>query len=71
MRKIGRISLDRCKSLLDNGNGKYSMAEIEKLRDFLYFIARIDIQLFYKKMQDKAEQKSIQIDDDLEYGQAS
>ena len=47
------------------------MAEIEKLRDFLYFIARIDIQLFYKKMQNKAEQKSIQIDNDLEYGQAS
>ena len=71
MRKTGRISLDRCKSLLDKGNRKYSMAEIEKLRDFLYFIARIDIQLFYKKMQNKAEQKSIQIDNDLEYGQAS
>ncbi|NQY09053.1 MAG: hypothetical protein HRT71_05990 [Flavobacteriales bacterium] len=71
MKKIGKISLDRCKALLDKGRRKYSMEEIKKLRDFLYFIARIDIQLFYKKMQDKIGQESIQLDDDIDYGQAS
>ena len=57
--------------MFDKGNRKYSMEETEKLRDFLYFITRIDIQLFYKKMQNKVEQKSIQLDNDLKYGQAS
>ncbi|NQY68279.1 MAG: hypothetical protein HRT72_11250 [Flavobacteriales bacterium] len=71
MKKIGKISLDRCKSLLNRGSDNYSLEELRKIRDFLYFIARIDIQLFYKKMQNKVEQKSIQIDNDIEYGQAS
>ena len=41
-----KLSLNKCKAILEKGGKKYTDEEIIKIRDLLYKLAQLDIELF-------------------------
>ena len=50
-----KISLKKCRSLLENGGVRYTDEEIISIRDYLYSLAEIDYSVF--KSQEEREAK--------------
>lgn len=38
------ITLEQCVKILNNGNRKYSNDEVKQIRDYLYIMARLQIE---------------------------
>ena len=47
--RIEKLSLSRCKSILENDGSKYSNEEILEIRDFLFKLAGLDYEVFLKQ----------------------
>lgn len=46
---IEKLSLSKCKSVLDKDGSKYSNEEILEIREFLYKLADLDYEVFLKQ----------------------
>jgi hypothetical protein len=38
------LSLEKCKNILNNGKRKYSDDEVKQLREFIYWLAELEIE---------------------------
>ena len=49
-----KISLGKCKSILESDGSIYSEQEIKEIRDFLYLLAELDYDVYLKqKLRDQ------------------
>lgn len=48
-KEIEKISLNKCKSVLEKDGSKYSNEEILEIREFLYKMAELDYEVFLKQ----------------------
>ncbi|NQY10451.1 MAG: hypothetical protein HRT71_13180 [Flavobacteriales bacterium] len=62
-----KLPFDKFKALIDKNNKKFTDDELKKLRDYLYIILRIDLDLFYSKRAKRAQSDN----DETEYSEAS
>lgn len=47
------VTLERCRSILEQNGKKYSVDEIILIRDFLYTMAAIDFKLYQAKTKNE------------------
>ena len=52
-----KISLKKCKTILQKDGSSYSDEEVSQIRDFLYKIANLDYEVYEKKKQKESEIK--------------
>ena len=65
---VEKISLSKCKSVLESDGSKYTDEEVLQIRDFLYMLAELDYKVYLKqKIRDKEfeEAKQKPEDEDL------
>ena len=48
---VEKISLSKCKSVLESDGSKYSDEEVLQIRDFLYMLAELDYKVYLKQKQ--------------------
>ena len=54
------ISIEKCKSILnDSRNKKLTQKEVEKIRDFLYQLAKIEYDEYSEKQKQKKESDTL------------
>ena len=66
-KEVEKISLSRCKSVLESDGSKYTNEEVLEIREFLYMLAELDYQVYLKqnkenlnlKMRNKKQKKRI------------
>ncbi|MDI1354217.1 MAG: hypothetical protein PSX36_04840 [bacterium] len=69
---VEKISLSRCKSVLESDGSKYSNEEILEIREFLYKMADLDYEVFLKqKIRDKEFEEAKQKPEDEDLKQAA
>lgn len=51
------LSFEQCKQVLNSGDKKYSDEKIIKIREFLYQLAKVDVE-FYKFSKNEKRTKS-------------
>lgn len=67
-----KISLSKCKSILEKDGSKYSNEEILEIREFLYKMADLDYEVFLKqKIRDKEFEEAKQKPEDEDLKQAA
>jgi hypothetical protein len=54
-KEVEKISLNKCKSVLESDGSKYSDEEVLEIREFLYKLAELDYRVFLKHKQREAE----------------
>ena len=52
---IEKISLSKCKSVLESDGSKYTNEEVLEIREFLYMLAELDYQVYSKEKQRELE----------------
>jgi hypothetical protein len=57
--KPEKISLNKCKSILQKDGSIYSDEEVSQIRDFLYMIAELDYEVFLKTQKKDSEKPEI------------
>ena len=50
-KEVEKISLSRCKSVLESDGSKYTDEEVLQIRDFLYMLAELDYKVYLKQKQ--------------------
>jgi hypothetical protein len=50
-----KISLSRCKSVLESDGSEYTNEEVLEIREFLYMLAELDYQVYLKQKQRELE----------------
>lgn len=50
-----KISLSKCKSILNKNGNKYTDEQIIQIRDYLYQIAKIDVEIFKRRNDSKMQ----------------
>jgi len=71
-RVVEKISLSKCKSVLEKDGSKYSNEEILEIREFLYKMADLDYEVFLKqKIRDKEFEEAKQKPEDEDLKQAA
>ena len=71
-RVVEKISLSKCKSVLEKDGSKYSNEEILEIREFLYKMADLDYEVFLKqKIRDKEFEDAKQKPEDEDLKQAA
>ena len=69
---VEKISLSKCKSVLEKDGSKYSNEEILEIREFLYKMADLDYEVFLKqKIRDKESEEAEQKPEDEDLKQAA
>lgn len=69
---VEKISLSKCKSVLEKDGSKYSNEEILEIREFLYKMADLDYEVFFKqKIRDKEFEEAKQKPQDEDLKQAA
>ena len=69
---VEKISLSKCKSVLEKDGSKYSNEEILEIREFLYKMADLDYEVFLKqKIRDKEFEEAKQKPEDEDLKQAA
>ncbi|HQX44923.1 MAG: hypothetical protein Q7W45_16775 [Bacteroidota bacterium] len=69
---VEKISLSKCKSVLEKDGSKYSNEEVLEIREFLYKMADLDYEVFLKqKIRDKEFEESKQKPEDEDLKQAA
>ena len=48
-KEVEKISLSRCKSVLESDGSKYTNEEVLEIREFLYMLAELDYQVYLKQ----------------------
>jgi hypothetical protein len=48
---VEKISLGKCKSVLESDGSKYTDEEVLQIRDFLYLLAELDYKVYLKQKQ--------------------
>jgi len=54
-KEVEKISLNRCKSVLESDGSKYTNEEVLEIREFLYMLAELDYQVYLKQKQRELE----------------
>ncbi len=54
-KEVEKISLNKCKSVLESDGSKYTDEEVLEIREFLYKLAELDYRVFLKQKQREAE----------------
>lgn len=49
-----KISLKKCKTILQNDDSIYTDEEVSQIRDFLYMLAELEYKVFLKRQSEKA-----------------
>ena len=71
-RVVEKISLSKCKSVLEKDGSKYSNEEVLEIREFLYKMADLDYEVFLKqKIRDKEFEETKQKPEDEDLKQAA
>jgi hypothetical protein len=71
-KEVEKISLSKCKSVLEKDGSKYSNEEILEIREFLYKMADLDYEVFLKqKIRDKEFEEAKQKPEDEDLKQAA
>ena len=52
---VEKISLSKCKSVLESDGSKYNEDEVLQIRDYLYMLAELDYQVYLKQKQREFE----------------
>ena len=52
---VEKISLSKCKSVLESDGSKYTDEEVLQIRDFLYLLAELDYKVYLKQKQRELE----------------
>lgn len=69
---VEKISLSKCKSVLEKDGSKYSNEEILEIREFLYKMADLDYEVFLKqKIRDTEFEEAKQKPEDEDLKQAA
>jgi len=69
---VEKISLSKCKSVLEKDGSKYSNEEVLEIREFLYKMADLDYEVFLKqKIRDKEFEDAKQKPEDEDLKQAA
>jgi len=55
---IEKLSVEHCKNILNKNGFNYSNEQVEKIRDFLYLLADIELQNL-KKIEHEEESNSL------------
>lgn len=51
------ITLERCKEVLNTGKKKYNNDEIKEIRDYLYFLAELQIEVENNKYNSNTDEE--------------
>jgi hypothetical protein len=54
-KEVEKISLSKCKSVLESDGSKYTNEEVLEIREFLYKLAELDYQVYLKQKQRELE----------------
>ncbi len=54
-KEVEKISLSRCKLVLESDGSKYTNEEVLEIREFLYMLAELDYQVYLKQKQRELE----------------
>lgn len=54
-KEVEKISLSKCKSVLESDGSKYTNEEALEIREFLYMLAELDYQVYLKQKQRELE----------------
>lgn len=54
-KEVEKISLSKCKSVLESDGSKYTNEEVLEIREFLYMLAELDYQVYLKQKQRELE----------------
>jgi hypothetical protein len=62
--EMDKLSINKCRNILNSNGNKYTDEEIEKIRDFFYILGEIDFNNFQKHVAQKkqVEQKVSETD---------
>ena len=52
---VEKISLSKCKSVLESDGSKYCDEEVLQIRDFLYMLAELDYKVYLKQKERELE----------------
>lgn len=52
---VEKISLSKCKSILESDGSKYSDEEVSQIRDYLYMLAELDYEVYLKQKKRELE----------------
>lgn len=52
---VEKISLSKCKSILESDGSKYSDEEVLQIRDYLYMLAELDYEVYLKQKKRELE----------------
>ena len=65
---VEKISLSKCKSVLESDGSKYTDEEVLQIRDYLYMLAEIEHEVYMRK---RNREKEIEKEQQEEYKQAA
>ncbi|MBC7694482.1 MAG: hypothetical protein H7141_03450 [Burkholderiales bacterium] len=54
-KEVEKISLSKCKTVLESDGSKYTNEEVLEIREFLYMLAELDYQVYLKQRQRELE----------------
>ncbi len=67
---FGKMSLTKCRSILEKDGSQYSDDEVLEIREFLYMLAELDYEIYLKKKMKEKNQKNGK-DDNENFKQAA
>jgi hypothetical protein len=65
---VEKISLSKCKSVLESDGSKYTDEEVLQIRDYLYMLAEIEHEVYMRK---RIREKEFEKEQQEEYKQAA
>jgi hypothetical protein len=68
-KEVEKISLNKCKSVLESDGSKYTDEQVLEIREFLYKLAELDYRSFAKQKKREVEKEKQQGEE--EYKQAA
>jgi len=54
-KEVEKISLNKCKTVLESDGSRYSNEEVMEIREFLYMLADLDYKVYLKQKQREYE----------------
>jgi len=60
--KSEKVSIGKCKMILQKDGSVYTDEEVSQIRDYLYMLAEIEHEVFLKTLKKKVEAKKITLE---------
>lgn len=57
--EVGKLSIDKCKKILNKNGNKYTDDEVKQIRDFYYILAEIDFMNFQRHKENEKNSNTI------------